>query len=75
MLKSEYAIDQVARYLAGRGPVTLANLIDQAWLFTDDGDPRWVGVALTHLSRDGKVRYLSCDNNHHHGASCQVESV
>jgi hypothetical protein len=75
MRKSEYAYDQVQRHLAGRGPVALDTLIDQSWLFADDGDPRWIGVALSQMSRDGKVRYPVCDNNHNHGAECTVELI
>lgn len=75
MRKSEYAYDQLQRHLDGRGPVALDSLIGNAWLFTDDGDPRWIGAGLSQLSRDGKVRYPSCDNNHNHDSGCTVELV
>lgn len=75
MQKSEYATDLVGRFLDGRGPVALTDLVSRASFLTDDGDPRWVGVALSHLTNAGKARYLTCDGNHNHDGSCQVEAV
>lgn len=76
MMKSEYAIEQVRKYLTRAGqPVKLDDLITKAWLFTDDGDPRWVMVALMRLNAAGDVRYLTCDDNHNHDSDCAVEAV
>lgn len=73
MLKSEYATLQVAARLAAVGTVTLDELVQQAWLFTDDGDPRWVMVALGRLERDGKITYPTCDGEHDHDDACTVK--
>lgn len=75
MLKSEYARTQVKDRLSGRGPVKLEDLIRDAWVLTDDGDPRWIGAALSHFSQAGEVRYPTCDDNHSHDGSCTVEAV
>lgn len=75
MLKSEYAREQVQRRLSGRGPVKLSDLIRDAWVLTDDGDPRWIGAALSSLSSVGEVRYATCDDEHDHGDDCTVESI
>ncbi len=75
MLKGEYALQQVRERLIGAGPVTLDTLIAEAWRYTDDGDPRWVGVALMRLNQAGEIRYLSCDDNHNHDSTCAVEFI
>lgn len=76
MMKSEYALEQVLRRLThADGPVLLDDLIRQAWSLTDDGDPRWIMVALMNLNKQGKVRYLTCNHNHNHSATCAVELV
>ena len=76
MRKSEYAYDQVQRYLDGRGEVTAKTLIGQAWLFTDDGDPRWIGAALHRLNDAGRLRFPSCSDGHDHVSSgCAVELI
>lgn len=74
MMKSECAKQRVvARLDRADGPVHLAELIGEAWELTDDGDPRWIGVALMNLNKEGLVRYLTCDDNHNHGSTCAVE--
>jgi len=74
MLVSEYARQQVARRLAAAGePVTIDALIADAWRLTDDGDPRWIGVAVTHLEKAGLLRHVTCDNNHQHDSTCTLE--
>lgn len=75
MQKSEHATARVGAYLDGRGPTHIDSLIDRVWSFTDDGDPRWIGVALMRLCEQSKVRYLSCDDNHQHDDGCLVEAV
>lgn len=75
MLKSEFAIEQVSRRLAGAGPVTIETLISEVWRYTEDGDPRWIGVALMRLHEAGDIRYLTCDDNHDHDSTCAVEIV
>lgn len=76
MLKSEYARDQLERFLVGRGtPVRIDILIDNVWLFTEDGDPRWLGAAVSHFDGTGQLRHLTCDPNHDHNSECAVEWV
>lgn len=78
MRYSEYAYRQVERHLAAAGqPIKLDDLIARAHALTADDDPRWIGVALMNLNRDGKVRYLAegCDDNHSHGSQCTVEAI
>jgi hypothetical protein len=52
------------------GPLTLETLLER---FGAIDDPRWVGVALMHLRRDGVIRYATCDADHNHGGLCAVE--
>lgn len=74
MMKSEYAKQQVTTRLSkAGGPVHIEDLIRRVWQLTDDGDPRWIGVALMNLNREGRVRYPTCDDNHDHRAACTVE--
>jgi hypothetical protein len=76
MTKTEYAQEQVARYLANAGePVKLVDLIKKARALTVDDDPRWIGVALLQLNKAGAVRYVmpGCDDNHNHNGECAVE--
>lgn len=76
MRKSEYAQQQVENWLTrAAGPVKLDELVARVWEFTDDGDPRWISVALMYLVQDGKVRYPRCDHNHNHGDACTVEWI
>jgi hypothetical protein len=75
MLKSEYARDNVQRYLTDRGPVTIADLINRAPYLTDDGDPRWIGAAVRHFDETGQLVHVTCDPDHDHDASCTVEWV
>lgn len=76
MLRSEYAIEQVRDRLArAEQPVLLDDLIGEAGSLTDDGDPRWIAVALMRLNQAGQVRYLTCDDNHHHDSTCAVEAT
>lgn len=76
MLRSEYAREQLERYLrAAAGPVTIDSLIDKVWLFTDDGDPRWLGAAASHFDDTGQLRHVTCYANHHHTSECTVEWV
>ena len=76
MLKSEYARQQVLAWLRGADEVVyISDLIHVAWRLTDDGDPRWIGVALMHLVKEGLVRYPTCDDNHNHDSTCTVKLV
>lgn len=76
MMKSEYAKQQVTRRLTrAEAPISIDDLISEVWGLTDDGDPRWIGVALMNLNNEGRVRYLTCDDNHNHDATCTVELV
>lgn len=75
MLKSEYACNQVKDQIDRHGTVKIVDLIDLVWLLTDDGDPRWIAVALLRLNQAGAIRYLTCDDNHNHNAGCTVEAV
>ncbi len=75
MMKSEYAIEQLKRRLDGAGPVTIRSLIDQAWQFSDDGDPRWLGYAVRKLDDAGEVRHVTCDPDHDHSDECTIEWV
>lgn len=76
MLKSEYAREQLERFLThAGGPVTIRSLIDKVWLFTDDGDPRWIGAAVSHFDGVGRLRHVTCDPDHHHDDQCTVEWV
>lgn len=77
MRKSEYALQMVRGRLKDHGePLPIqSGLIDQAFLLTDDGDPRWIGVALMHLNQQGEVRYPACNHEHYHDDTCTVELV
>jgi hypothetical protein len=76
MLKSEYARQQLKTYLsAAAAPITIDSLIDNVWLFTDDGDPRWLGAAVSHFDGTGELRHVTCDANHQHTSECTVEWV
>src|SRR5690349_18613984 len=75
MLKSEYVRSRVKNLLAGRGRVKHDDLIRDASVLTDDGDPRWIGAALSNLSQDGEVQYPACDDDHSHDHDCTVEAV
>lgn len=76
MRHAEFAQREVAAYLENaEGSVALDDLIKEVWSLTDDGDPRWIGVAIGHLSRAGQVRHLTCDHNHNHNSGCMVEWV
>jgi hypothetical protein len=82
MMKSEYAAIRTHNYLRAAGaPVRLDDLIRRAETLTDDGDPRWIGVALLRLNQEGEIRYLPredgviCDDNHHHDSECAVKLV
>lgn len=75
MLKSEYAIQQVRKRLTGAGPIKVDTLIAEVWGYTDDGDPRWIGVALMRLREAGQIEYPTCDHNHDHGDGCTVQMV
>jgi hypothetical protein len=75
MLKSEYAQQQVKEYLTDvGGPVKLASLITRVDWLTDDGDPRWIVVALLRLHQTGQARYPApgCGDNHDHDDECTV---
>jgi hypothetical protein len=41
---------------------------------TDDGDPRWIMVALLRLHQTGQARYPApgCGDNHDHDDECTV---
>jgi hypothetical protein len=73
MLKSEYARQQLRRRLEGAGQVKIEDLIGEADALTDDGDPRWIGGAVSHFDGTGQLRHVSCSPNHHHDAGCAVE--
>lgn len=75
MLKSEYAREQIVRYLSGRDAVNLDNLVGRAQVLTDDGDPRWIGAALNQFAAAGLVRFPACGSGHNHGSGCTVELV
>jgi hypothetical protein len=77
MLKSEYALQQVEDHLRrADAPVEIeSGLIDRAWLLTDDGDPRWIGVALTKLNSQGRLAYPKCSHEHYHDSACTVQLV
>jgi hypothetical protein len=34
----------------------------------------WVGVAMSHLGRDGRIDYPNCDHGYHEG-DCLVEAI
>lgn len=54
------------------GPCTLDDLLTHlSWV----NDRRWVGVAMMHLDRGGRVRHVTCDFNHNHDSGCMVEVV
>ncbi|HEY6117213.1 MAG TPA: hypothetical protein VI172_14775 [Candidatus Dormibacteraeota bacterium] len=55
------------------GPLTLDQI--RAVGSGYEPDPRWTGVALAHLTKDGRVRYPICDNGHSHEAGCTVELI
>lgn len=76
MLKSEYAIDSVRRYLTRHeGPVKLDTLVAAAGFLTDDGDPRWIGYAVSRLDDAGEIRHITCNPNHNHNSECAVEAI
>lgn len=76
MLKSVYAADQVRKYLmqAG-GPVKIRELVDKASDLTDDGDPRWIGVAVSRFDGAGQLRHSCIGPNHNHTDECTVRWV
>lgn len=55
----------------GSGPVTIGQMIANGY----SDDPRWTGVALMHLRRDGRIRYTTCEPEHNHGGDCTVELI
>ncbi len=76
MLKSEYAAEQLRKELTkAGGPVPIRSLIDKAWELTDDGDPRWIGVAVSRFDGAGQLRHSCVGPNHNHNDSCTVEWV
>lgn len=76
MRKSAYAADQVRKYLmkAG-GPVPIRQLVDAAEELTDDGDPRWIGAAVSRFDGAGQLRHSCAGPNHNHDDTCIVEWV
>lgn len=77
MMKSEYARQQLEEHLtAAAGPVHIYQLINRAYLFDpEDGDPRWLGAAVSHFDSVGKLRHPNCSANHYHDNNCTVEWV
>lgn len=75
MLKSEYAREQVKKFLSVRGQVPINELVARAPYLTDDGDPRWIGAAVSHFDSTGELRHVTCDFNHSHTDDCKLEWV
>lgn len=67
-------IEFEVRTALDNGPLTLAGLEAGgrfAWL----DDRRWLGVALSNLGRDGRLRWVNCDADHNHNDRCVIEAV
>ncbi|MGK5682435.1 hypothetical protein [Actinoplanes sp. URMC 104] len=56
--------------LTTEGALSLDTLVKR---YGGPTDPRWVGVALAHLHRDGTIRWISCDAAHNHDGNCAIE--
>jgi hypothetical protein len=76
MMKSEYTRGRVQEHLVrAGGPVPIRELIDKAWNLTSDGDPRWIGAAVSHFDGAGQLRHSCAGPNHNHDNTCTVEWV
>lgn len=62
----EYAII----FALADGPMCL-EVLEQDLPYVDDR--RWIGVALMHLERGGRIRFTSCERSHSHDGACVVE--
>jgi hypothetical protein len=70
----EFAISIILR----NKPLTLAGMEERlydAYPMLRGEDRRWIGVAMMHLERDGKIRYVDCVAGHSHGEACVVERI